>query len=100
MTKKPIQEFRKSLLIVRIWRKKTRSGIRHTVTIARYFRNGDTWKESTRFGRTDIPLLRLLLNEAHLWILQNSTRANRCTEGTNIEGSFEYRSNSYGHCHD
>ncbi len=91
MTRKPVHELRKALLIVRIWRKKTRSGIRHTVTVARLFRNGDAWKESSRFGRTDIPLLRLLLNEAHTWIYDlGSSPRNANWRGVPHSDSFEH----------
>jgi hypothetical protein len=68
MPRKPVREFRRGLIKVRIWRKRTRSGVRHSVAVTRLFRNGDVWKESARFGRDDIPLLRLLLDEAHTWI--------------------------------
>ena len=33
---------------------------------------GDLWKQSMRFGRDDIPLVRLLLDQAFVWIHQNS----------------------------
>jgi hypothetical protein len=68
MPRKPVYELRHGLLKVRVWRKRTRSGIRHTISVIRLFRNGDVWKESTRFGREDIPLIRLLLEKAHTWI--------------------------------
>ena len=68
MAKQPIHEIRRGLIIVRICRKRTRDGIRHTISVKRLFRNGDSWKESSRFGRDDIPLMRLVLDEAHTWI--------------------------------
>lgn len=68
MPRKPIHVIRRGLIKVRIWEKRTRSGLRFTVTVSRMFRNGDVWKESTRFGRDDIPLIRLVLDEAHTWI--------------------------------
>ena len=74
MTKKAVHELSRGLIRVRIWRKRTRSGLRHSITAVRLFRNGDVWKESARFGRDDIPLLRLLLDEAHTWIYQNMSR--------------------------
>ena len=74
MPRKPIHELSRGLIKVRIWRKSTRSGLRHTIAVARRFRNGDVWKESGRFGRDDIPLLRLALDEAHTWILRHSQR--------------------------
>jgi len=72
----PIHEIRLGLIKVRIWRKRTRSGLRHTVAVTRLFRNGDSWKESTRFGRDDIPLMRLALDEAHTWIYQEGQARN------------------------
>lgn len=72
MPRKAVHEIRRGLIKVRIWRKRTRSGLRHTLAVTRLFRNGDVWKESSRFGRDDIPLLRLLLDEAHAWIFRNS----------------------------
>lgn len=71
-----IHEVRRGLIKVRIWRRKTRSGIRHTIVVSRLYRNGDVWKESARFGRDDIPLMRLILDEAHTWIYQNSLTEN------------------------
>ena len=69
----PTHEIRFGLIVARVWRKKTRSGIRHSVTLHRLFRNGDHWTESTRFGRDDIPVMRLALDHAHTWILQNGS---------------------------
>jgi hypothetical protein len=73
MATQPVHEFRRGLIKVRIWRKKTRAGVRHSVTVVRLFRNGDAWKESTRFGRDDLPLMRYVLDAAHTWILQSAT---------------------------
>lgn len=70
MAKQPIHEIRRGLIIVCICRKQYRNSVRHTISIKRLFRNGDVWKESTRFGRDDIPLMRLALNDAHIWIYQ------------------------------
>lgn len=77
----PIHEIQRGLIKARIWRKQTRSGTRHQITVVRLFRNGDTWKESTRFGRDDIPLVRLVLDLSHSWIFHvrrsESTRRNQ-----------------------
>ncbi len=66
---KPIFEIRRGLIKVRIWQRKSKNGVRLSLTVVRLFRNGDQWKESTRLGRDDIPLVRLLLDKAHTWIL-------------------------------
>jgi len=67
---KPIREIRFGLIIARIWRRQTRCGLRHSVSVVRLYRDGDSWKESTRFGRDDLPVVCLALNEAHRWIYQ------------------------------
>ena len=68
----PVHEFRKGLIRVRIWRKRTSSGLRHTVSVVRLFRKSDVWNESTRFHRDDIPLVQLVLDEAYIWIFEQS----------------------------
>jgi hypothetical protein len=72
MATKPAFELRRGLIKVRVWRKRTSSGLRHTVMVMRLYRNGDVWKESSRFGRDDIPLVRHVLDKAHTWIYANS----------------------------
>lgn len=74
MPRTPVYEVRRGLIVVRVWRSRPRSGLRHTVTIVRLFRNGDTWKESTRFGRDDIPLIHIALDEAYEWIFDSFQR--------------------------
>lgn len=74
MASRPIHEIRKGLIKVRIWRKQTRSGLRHTVSVVRLFRNGDVWKESTRFSRDDVPLMRLVLDDAYNWIYEQTAK--------------------------
>ena len=68
---KPVHEIRRGLITARVWRKKTRQGLRHSVTVVRLFRDGDLWKQSTRFGPGDLPLVRHVLDLAHTWILQS-----------------------------
>ena len=70
----PIHEFRKGLIRVRIWRKRTIAGLRHTVSVVRLFQKSDVWNESTRFNRDEIPLVLLALDEAHTWIFENQKR--------------------------
>ena len=71
MATRPIHEIRRGLIKVCIWRIKNRSGVRQTVSIVRLFRDGDVWKESSRFGRDDLPLAGVILDEAFQWIYEN-----------------------------
>ena len=73
MPKTPVHEVRRGLILARVWRKRTRSGIRHSVAVTRLFRNGDAWKESTRFGRDDLPLVMHVLDLAHTWIFHEAS---------------------------
>ena len=74
MASKPVFEARLGLIKVRVWRKRTKKQICHSVTVIRIFRNGEVWKESSRYGPDDIPLVRLLLDDAHTWIYQQSSK--------------------------
>jgi hypothetical protein len=76
MPRKPVHEIRRGLIKARIWRRRTRSGMRHSISITRLFRNGDTWKESTRFGRDDLPLAMHVLDLAHSWIFKQLQHQN------------------------
>lgn len=68
---KPTIEIRRGLIKARIWQRRSKNGVRYSLSVVRLFRNGDQWKESTRLGRDDIPLVRLVLDEAHTWMLTN-----------------------------
>ena len=68
---KPTMEIRRGLIKARIWQRRSKNGVRYSLSVVRLFRNGDQWKESTRLGRDDLPLVRLVLDEAHLWMLTN-----------------------------
>ena len=72
MARQPVLEIRCRLIKARIWRKKTRSGTRHSVAVVRLFKNGSEWKESSRLDRDDLQLVAHLLDQAHTWILQHS----------------------------
>ncbi len=69
MASSPLHEIRRGLILARIWKKRTRQGVRHTVTVVRLYRNGDVWKESSRLSAKDLPLVRHVLDLAHTYIL-------------------------------
>ena len=71
MAKQPVHTIRFGLIKASIWQDHTKSGERHSVTVTRLFRNGAAWKESARFGRDDLPLLRMILDLAHTWIFEH-----------------------------
>ena len=81
MSRVPVHEIRLGLIKASIWRNQTKSGERHSVTVARLYKNGDTWKESSYFGRDDLLLVAKVADLAHSWITQPPlVRENRDTE--------------------
>lgn len=40
-----------------VWQNETETGVAHNVTIERRYLDGDPWKSSTSFGRSDLPLV-------------------------------------------
>jgi hypothetical protein len=77
---KHVHEVRIGLIRARIWRKRTRSGLRHTLSVVRLYRDGDVWKESKRFGRDDLPVVRLVLDRAYTWVLVNGNSMSHASE--------------------
>ncbi len=76
MTTKPVHEVRRGLIVVRVWRKRTRSQRSYSTSVVRLFRNGNARKESARFDSQDIPVIRLALDEAFVWMLANQETEN------------------------
>lgn len=73
MSKQPIHVVRFGLIKVTIWRNSSKKNVaRHTVAPIRLFKDGDTWRESTLFGRDDLPLLSKAVDQAHTWIFLDS----------------------------
>ncbi len=79
-SKTPDHEIRRGLIVVRVWHKRSKSGSPFSLTVVRLYRNGDQWKESSRLGRDDIPLVRLALDEAYRWILKKELGNPACGE--------------------
>ena len=75
MGRKPQHEIRRGLIVARIWHSTRGSRNHYSLSVVRLFRNGDQWKESTRLGPDDIPPARLVLDEAHSWILAREARS-------------------------
>lgn len=86
MNKQPVHVIRFGMIKASIWLNRTRAGERHNVTVMRLFRDGDMWRESTHFGRDDLPLLSKVIDLAHTWIYQQGSSEPEST-GTRFDGS-------------
>ena len=82
--KRPVHEVRMGRIRAAIWENSTDKGVRHNVTINRLYKDGDTWKDSTSFGREDLLLVAKVSDAAHSWIYQNGN-GNGATEVDNGE---------------
>lgn len=65
---RPAHEIRYGNIKVVIWKNQTANGSMHNVTVARIYKEGDEWKESSGFGRDDLLILASALDEAFKWI--------------------------------
>ena len=75
MSKGPAHVIRFGLIKACIWKNHTTAGDRYTITVVRLFKNGDVWKESTRFGRDDLPLVAKACDQAHTWVFEEAQQA-------------------------
>ena len=70
---RPVHEVRLGRIRAAIWANETQNGTRHNVTISRIYKDGDEWKDSSSFGRDDLPLVYKVADLAHSWIFENGS---------------------------
>jgi len=75
MPRSKVHQIRRGMVVASITCRRTRRGIRHSVAVSRLLRDGDIWKSSNRFTPGDLPLVRLVLDEAMTWILHQGDRS-------------------------
>jgi len=73
---KPVHEIRLGRIRAALWENATQNGTRHNVTVSRLYKDGDKWKDSTSFGREDLPLVIKVLDMAHTWIYEHPSSTN------------------------
>jgi hypothetical protein len=73
---KPVHEIRLGRIKATIWENKTQNGSMHNVTITRLFKDDEGWKDSTSFGRDDLPLVAKVADLVHTWIFQQNQEQN------------------------
>ncbi|HRA89345.1 MAG TPA: hypothetical protein PK992_14770 [Planctomycetaceae bacterium] len=83
---RPVHEIRMGRIRAAIWQNQTDNGVRHNVTMSRLYKDGDDWKDTTSFGRDDLPLVAKVCDLAHSWIYSQS---NGNTNGSGHSDSDE-----------
>ncbi len=71
--KKPVHEIRLGRIKAAIWENDTQNGTRYNVAVCRLYKDGENWKQTSSFGRDDLPLVAKVSDLAHSWIYQQST---------------------------
>ena len=82
---RPVHEVRMGRIRAAVWENETQNGTRHNVSFSRLYKDGDEWKDSSSFGRDDLPLLGKVADLAHTWIFEQGGSANGSENG---EGHF------------
>ena len=70
---RPVHEIRMGRIRAAIWQNQTDNVVRHNVTMSRLYKDGDDWKDTTSFGRDDLPLVAKVCDLAHSWIYSQSS---------------------------
>jgi hypothetical protein len=74
---KPVHEIRFGRIKAAIWENATQNGgTMYNVTLCRLYRDGKQWKDSTSFGRDDLPLVAKVADRVHSWIFEQSQEQN------------------------
>ena len=69
---KPVHEVRLGRIRAAVWLNDTENGPRYNVQITRLYKDQkDKWKDSTSFGREDLPLVARVADMAMVWIYEN-----------------------------
>jgi hypothetical protein len=69
---KPVHEIRLGRIMAAIWENKTQNGTMHNVSITRLYKDEEGWKDSTSFGRDDLPLVAKVADLVHTWVFQQN----------------------------
>ena len=85
---KPAHEVRMGRIRATIWENETANGTRHNVTISRLYKDGDDWKDSTSFGRDDLPLVEKVASLAHAWIYGSGQSGNSARDNGRDDEAF------------
>lgn len=81
--KRPVEEFRIGRVRAAIWENETENGTFYNVTLSRLYKDGNEWKDSSSFGRDDLPLVAKVCDQVHTWIFEQAaekSEGNRQTE--------------------
>ena len=72
----PVRELRLGRIRATIWDNKTTEGrVWYSVTVSRLYKDGDQWKDTSTFGRDDLPIVAKAVDLAYAWIWEQEVQA-------------------------
>lgn len=80
---KPVHEIRLGRIKAAIWENETQNGTMHNVTLSRLYKNGNQWRDSSSFGRDDLPLLSKVADMVHTWLFEKTQDHNGSSAESN-----------------
>ena len=84
---RPVHDVRLGRIRAAIWENETDNGKRHNVTLSRLYKDDQgEWRDSSSFGRDDLPLVAKVSDLAHTWIFEHGSEKSN-GNGQNGEGS-------------
>lgn len=67
--RRPVHEIRLGTIRAAIWENQSPSkDVWFAVSVSRLYRDGDRWKDSSSFGRDDLPVVAKIMDMAYAWI--------------------------------
>ena len=78
----PAHKIRHGAISASIWQQDTAKGPLFNVTFQRSYKDGDTWKNSTSFGRNNLLVLSLIAARAFEWIASHTQGSKRAGSST------------------
>lgn len=86
----PVQRIRHGAVSASIWRNATDKGAMFNVTFQRAYLDGDTWKNSSSFGRKDLLVLGFIAARAFEWITTQPQKAKQIAESSKLEDDVPF----------
>jgi hypothetical protein len=72
--RRPIHEIRIAKVRAAIWANETENHeVWFNVSVARLYNDGNGWKDSTTFGRDDLPIVAKVMDMAYAWIWEQQS---------------------------
>jgi hypothetical protein len=86
---KPVHEIRFGRIKAAIWENETQNGTMFNVTISRLYKDGKQWKDSSSFGRDDLPLVAKVAELVWTWIFTHGQEQNGAHDSEHNGSSHE-----------